>query len=115
MACCAAESEPIEPLVAPPLTRVTAVPKSTPSIWNCTAPVGVVPAICGVTVAWNVAAWPRSDGLAEAVTATVVVAASRVVTGAHFLSDVLVGAGIALVASRETLFYLFPGLGPSWF
>jgi membrane-associated phospholipid phosphatase len=40
---------------------------------------------------------------------------TRAFLTAHFLSDVLVGAGIALVASRVTLQFFFPGLSPSWF
>lgn len=33
----------------------------------------------------------------------------------HFLSDVFIGVGIALIASRETLVYFFPAFGPGWF
>lgn len=40
---------------------------------------------------------------------------TRALLTAHFLSDVFVGAGIGLVASRETLLYLFPHLPPAWF
>jgi membrane-associated phospholipid phosphatase len=40
---------------------------------------------------------------------------TRALLTAHFLSDVFVGAGIGLVASRETLLYLFPHLTPGWF
>ncbi|HUO91141.1 MAG TPA: phosphatase PAP2 family protein [Rhizomicrobium sp.] len=40
---------------------------------------------------------------------------TRAALTAHFLSDVFVGAGIGLVASRETLMYLFPHLTPAWF
>jgi membrane-associated phospholipid phosphatase len=42
-------------------------------------------------------------------------AATRALLNAHFLSDVLVGAGIGLLASRETLLYLFPALWQPWF
>ena len=40
---------------------------------------------------------------------------TRALLTAHFLSDVFVGAGIGLLASRETLLYLFPHLPPPWF
>lgn len=40
---------------------------------------------------------------------------TRALLTAHFLSDVFIGAGIALIAARETLFYLFSSLTPSWF
>ena len=40
---------------------------------------------------------------------------TRAFLTAHFLSDVLVGTGIALVASRATLQLFFSGLSPSWF
>jgi hypothetical protein len=33
----------------------------------------------------------------------------------HYLSDVFVGIGIALIASRETLVFLFPELVRPWF
>jgi membrane-associated phospholipid phosphatase len=42
-------------------------------------------------------------------------AVTRALLTAHFLSDVLVGMGIGLVASRETLVYFFPHLAPAWF
>ena len=34
---------------------------------------------------------------------------------AHFLSDVLIGAGIGLIAAREVLQLGFPGFAPTWF
>jgi membrane-associated phospholipid phosphatase len=40
---------------------------------------------------------------------------TRALLTAHFLSDVFVGAGIGLLASRETMLYLFPHLPPPWF
>jgi hypothetical protein len=40
---------------------------------------------------------------------------TRAFLTAHFLSDVLVGAGIGLIVARETLSYFFPHLAPSWF
>lgn len=33
----------------------------------------------------------------------------------HFLSDVMVGAAIGILATRETLIYAFPQLVPAWF
>ncbi len=40
---------------------------------------------------------------------------TRALLTAHFLSDVFIGAGIGLLAARETLVYLFPGLLLPWF
>ncbi len=40
---------------------------------------------------------------------------TRALLTAHFLSDVLVGTGIGLLATRETLIYFFPHLAPAWF
>ncbi len=40
---------------------------------------------------------------------------TRALLTAHFLSDVLVGAGIGLIATREVVLYFFPALPPSWF
>ena len=40
---------------------------------------------------------------------------TRALLTAHFLSDVFIGAGIGLLAARETLLYVFPYLAPSWF
>ena len=34
---------------------------------------------------------------------------------AHFLSDVMVGAAIGILAARETLALAFPNLSPAWF
>ncbi len=39
---------------------------------------------------------------------------TRAFLTAHFLSDVFVGAGIGLIAARETVRLLFPHLGPAW-
>ena len=33
----------------------------------------------------------------------------------HFLSDVMAGAAIGILATRETLIYVFPQLTPGWF
>jgi undecaprenyl-diphosphatase len=40
---------------------------------------------------------------------------TRALLNAHFLSDVLVGFGVGLIASREVLVNLFPHLALSWF
>jgi len=40
---------------------------------------------------------------------------TRALLTAHFLSDVFIGAGIGILAARETLLYVFPALPPSWF
>jgi membrane-associated phospholipid phosphatase len=42
-------------------------------------------------------------------------AITRALLVVHFLSDVFIGAGIGLLAARETLLYLFPFLAPAWF
>jgi len=42
-------------------------------------------------------------------------AATRALLTAHFLSDVLIGAGIGLVAAREALVLFFPALSQNWF
>ena len=63
----------IAELVALPPESVTALPKFTPLVLNCTVPVGVpAPGATAVTVAVNVTAWPNTEGLAEEVTAVVV-------------------------------------------
>ena len=40
---------------------------------------------------------------------------TRALLTAHFLSDVLIGAGIGLIAAREVLLLGFPGFSPGWF
>ncbi|MSP94173.1 MAG: phosphatase PAP2 family protein [Alphaproteobacteria bacterium] len=42
-------------------------------------------------------------------------AATRAMMTAHFLSDVLIGAAIGILATRETLIIGFPQLAPPWF
>ena len=42
-------------------------------------------------------------------------ALTRALLTAHFLSDVLVGAAIGLLATRETMVNFFPALTPGWF
>lgn len=45
----------------------------------------------------------------------VYLALTRALLNSHFVSDVLVGAGIALVTTREILLWFFPALVHSWF
>ena len=53
-------------LLALPPERLTALPKFTPLVLNCTVPAGVpVPGATALTVAVKVTAWPKTDGLAE--------------------------------------------------
>jgi len=44
-----------------------------------------------------------------------VLAVTRALLTAHFVSDVLIGAGIGLIAAREALLLGFPGSSPFWF
>ena len=53
--------------------------------------------------------WPLWFGIAAALAVT------RALLTAHFLSDVLIGAGIGLIAAREVLLLGFPGFAPGWF
>ena len=75
----------VDPDVALPPTRVTGAPKFTPSIVNCTVPVGVpVAGGTGATVAVKVTDCPNTDGLTDDVT-VVVVAPFVTVNGSHTL------------------------------
>jgi membrane-associated phospholipid phosphatase len=42
-------------------------------------------------------------------------ALTRAMLTAHYLSDVFIGAGIGIIAARETIVYLFPALHLAWF
>jgi membrane-associated phospholipid phosphatase len=42
-------------------------------------------------------------------------ALTRVLLNSHYLSDVLVGAGIGLIVTREVLLHFFPALALPWF
>ncbi len=53
--------------------------------------------------------WPLWFGIAF------ILAVTRALLTAHFLSDVLIGAGIGLIAAREVLALGFPGFAPGWF
>jgi membrane-associated phospholipid phosphatase len=57
--------------------------------------------------------WPMFWPLWFAVAA--ILAVTRALLTAHFLSDVLIGAGIGLIAAREVLLMGFPGFAPGWF
>ena len=53
--------------------------------------------------------WPLWFGIAG------FLAVTRALLTAHFLSDVLIGAGIGLIAAREVLILGFPAFAPNWF
>jgi membrane-associated phospholipid phosphatase len=57
--------------------------------------------------------WPMLWPLWFAIAA--ILAVTRALLTAHFLSDVLIGAGIGLIAAREVLLLGFPGFAPGWF
>jgi membrane-associated phospholipid phosphatase len=44
-----------------------------------------------------------------------ILSVTRALLTAHFLSDVLIGSGIGLIAAREVLMLGFPGFAPGWF
>ena len=61
--------------VATPLPfKDIGVPRLVPLSLNCTVPVGVP--VPDVTVAVNVTAWPKSDGLTEVLTVVTVIAST---------------------------------------
>jgi membrane-associated phospholipid phosphatase len=53
--------------------------------------------------------WPLWFGIAA------FLAVTRALLTAHFLSDVMIGAGIGLIAAREVLLLGFPSFSPNWF
>jgi membrane-associated phospholipid phosphatase len=53
--------------------------------------------------------WPAFFAIAA------LLAVTRALLTAHFLSDVLIGAGIGLIAAREVLLLGFPGFAQPWF
>ena len=73
--------------------------------------VTVLAIICVATIATCV--WPMLWPLWFAIAA--VLAVTRALLTAHFLSDVLIGAGIGLLSARLVLPALFPGFAPFWF
>lgn len=75
-------------------------------------PSGHALTICCVAVIFTCVwpmAWPIWFGIAA------VLAVTRALLTAHFLSDVLIGAGIGLIAAREVLLLGFAGFAPGWF
>ena len=75
-------------------------------------PSGHALTICCVAVIFT-CVWPIWWPAWFAVAA--VLAVTRALLTAHFLSDVLIGAGIGLIAAREVLLLGFPGFSPGWF
>jgi membrane-associated phospholipid phosphatase len=75
-------------------------------------PSGHALTICCVAVIAT-AIWPQ--GLAVWFAVALYLSLTRAMLNAHFLSDVFIGAGIGILASRETLLYLFPALFRLWF
>jgi membrane-associated phospholipid phosphatase len=58
-------------------------------------------------------AWPMPAPLWFAAAAWL--ALTRALLTAHYLSDVLVGAGIGLICTHATVIHVFPQLAPAWF
>ena len=75
-------------------------------------PSGHALTICCVAVIFT-CVWPALWPVWFAIAA--VLAVTRALLTAHFLSDVLIGAGIGLIAAREVLLMGFPGFAPGWF
>jgi len=75
-------------------------------------PSGHALTICCVAVIFT-CVWPLWWPVWFAIAA--LLAVTRALLTAHFLSDVLIGAGIGLIAAREVLLLGFPGFAPYWF
>lgn len=75
-------------------------------------PSGHALTICCVAVIFT-CVWPSLWPLWFAIAA--ILAITRALLTAHFLSDVLIGAGIGLIAAREVLMLGFPNYAPGWF
>jgi membrane-associated phospholipid phosphatase len=75
-------------------------------------PSGHALTICCVAVIFT-CVWPLWWPVWFAIAA--ILAVTRALLTAHFLSDVLIGAGIGLIAAREVLQLGFPGFSPAWF
>jgi membrane-associated phospholipid phosphatase len=75
-------------------------------------PSGHALTICCVAVIFT-CVWPMWWPAWFAIAA--VLAVTRALLTAHFLSDVLIGAGIGLIAAREVLLLGFAGFSPGWF
>lgn len=74
-------------------------------------PSGHALTICCVAVIFT-CVWPAWWLLWFGIAA--LLAVTRALLTAHFLSDVLIGAGIGLIAAREVLLLAFPGFAPPW-
>lgn len=75
-------------------------------------PSGHALTICCVAVIFT-CVWPMWWPAWFAIAA--VLAITRALLTAHFVSDVLIGAGIGLIAAREVLLLGFAGFSPGWF
>ena len=75
-------------------------------------PSGHALTICCVAVIFT-CVWPMWWPVWFSVAA--LLGATRALLTAHFLSDVLIGGGIGLIAAREVLQLGFPGYSPVWF
>jgi membrane-associated phospholipid phosphatase len=75
-------------------------------------PSGHALTICCVAVIFT-CVWPMLWPVWFAVAG--LLAVTRALLTAHFLSDVLIGAGIGLIAAREVLLLGFTGFAPYWF
>jgi len=75
-------------------------------------PSGHALTICCVAVIFT-CVWPMCWPVWFSIAA--ILAVTRALLTAHFLSDVLIGAGIGLIAAREVLLLGFPGFSPGWF
>jgi membrane-associated phospholipid phosphatase len=75
-------------------------------------PSGHALTICCVAVIFT-CVWPFLAPLWFAI--AFILAVTRALLTAHFLSDVLIGAGIGLIAAREVLVLGFAGFYPGWF
>jgi len=75
-------------------------------------PSGHALTICCVAVIFT-CVWPMWWPVWFAIAA--LLAVTRALLTAHFLSDVLIGAGIGLIAAREVLLLGFPGFAQPWF
>ena len=76
------------------------------------SPSGHALTICCVAVIFT-CVWPMWAVIWFSIAA--LLAVTRALLTAHFLSDVLIGAGIGLIAAREVLLMAFPGFAPGWF
>lgn len=75
-------------------------------------PSGHALTICCVAVIFT-CVWPMLWPLWFSIAA--ILAITRALLTAHFISDVMIGAGIGLISAREVLVLGFPGFAPGWF